>query len=99
VMDLFLVSWAFVFGSPLRWSVRMVILLLSPVSAILCGALGLIATLWLYGSPALAAYADLLYQLCVWATLLIAFMLLAAAIRALAWVSVPVRPYHLAYDF
>lgn len=99
VMDLLLVSWAFVFGSPLRWSVRLVILLLSPLSAILCGSLGLMATLWLYGSEPLAAYADLLYQSCVWATLLVAFMLLAAAIRGLAWASVPVRPYHLAYDF
>lgn len=98
VFDLFLVSWAFVFGSPLRGSVRLIILLLSPVSAILCGALGLMATMWLYGSPNLLGSAELLHQIGSWLMLLVAFLLLTAVIRALAWASVPVRHYTLASE-
>ncbi|NBC11116.1 MAG: hypothetical protein GVY24_05185 [Planctomycetes bacterium] len=98
VFDLFLVSWAFVFGSPLRGSVRLIILLLSPVSAIVCGAVGLMATMWLYGSPNLLGSADLLHQIGSWLMLLVAFLLLTAVIRALAWASVPVRHYTLASD-
>ena len=98
VFDLLLVSWAFVFGSPLRPSVRLIILLLSPVSAILCGAAGLIATLWLYGQPGWDVRADVFHQIAAWTMLIVAFLLLAGVIRLLNWASVPVRHYTLAYD-
>ncbi len=98
VFDLFLVSWAFVFGSPLRPSVRVIILMLSPVSAIVCGAAGLIATYWVYGNPLLLAQADIVHEVGAWLMLIVAFLLLTAVIRALAWASVPVRAYTLAYD-
>jgi len=98
MFDLFLVSYAFVFGIPLRAGVRVVILLASPLSAILCGVIGLICTLWLYGYLP-AGYIAVMHQAGGWLILIAAFLALTALIRMLSWASVPVRPYTLAYDW
>jgi len=98
MFDLFLVSYAFVFGIPLRAGVRVIILLASPLSAILCGVIGLICTLWLYGflSPRHIAW---VHQAGGWLILVAAFLALTGVIKVLSWASVPVRPYTLAYDW
>ena len=49
VFALVLVSYAFAFTNPLRGSVRLLIVLLSPVSAILCNVIRLVPTVWLFG--------------------------------------------------
>lgn len=96
-MSLFLVSYGFVFGVPLRMSVRLAVLLLSPLSAIVCSALALLGTFWLYGGMS-QEMASVWLRVGEWTMLLVAFMLLVAAIRALTWASVPVRHYTLSYD-
>lgn len=96
-MSLFLVSYGFVFGVPLRMSVRMVVLLISPISAIVCSALALLGTFWLYGGMS-QEMASVWLQVGEWIMLLVAFLLLVGAIRGLTWASVPVRHYTLSYD-
>ncbi|MFN3165843.1 MAG: exosortase/archaeosortase family protein [Phycisphaeraceae bacterium] len=96
VLSLMLISYGFVFGSPMRYSVRTTLLLISPVVAILCSALALGGTLWLYDGHSAPMTADLIRALSEWATLLFAFLLIAGALRVLAWASVPVHQYHLA---
>jgi exosortase len=49
VFSLFLVSYAFAFGEPLRNYVRLVILLASPVSAIVCNVIRMVPTIWMFG--------------------------------------------------
>ena len=96
-MSLALLSYGFVFGTPLRMSVRLVIMLLSPLFAVVCSALALIGTFWVYrGSP--VERADVWLHVGEWAMLLVAFLLMVGSIRLLTWASVPVRHYTLAYD-
>ena len=96
VLSLMLISYGFVFGSPMRASVRATLLLISPVIALICSALALGGTLWLYDGRSALMTADLIRALSEWATLLIAFLLIAGALRVLVWASVPVHQYHLA---
>lgn len=49
VFSLLLVSYAFAFGEPLRHYVRLLILLASPISAIVCNVIRMIPTIWVYG--------------------------------------------------
>ena len=96
-MSLFLVSYGFVFGTPLRMSVRLAILLLSPLSAILCSGVALIATFWLFRDLPLEA-AEVYLRVSEWLMLMVAFWLLIGGIHLLSWASVPVRRYALAFD-
>ncbi|MEO1237257.1 MAG: exosortase/archaeosortase family protein [Planctomycetota bacterium] len=96
-LSLALVSYGFVFGTPLRMSVRLAILLISPLSAIVCSAVAVAGTFWLYEGLS-QERADLWLRVGEWVMLLVAFMLLVAAVRMLTWASVPVRHYTLAYD-
>lgn len=96
ILSLMLISYGFVFGSPMRPAVRAMLLLISPVIALLCSALALGGTLWLYDGRSALMTADLIRAFSEWATLLLAFLLIAGALRVLVWASVPVHQYHLA---
>lgn len=96
ILSLMLISYGFVFGSPMRPVVRMMLLLLAPVVAILCSAISLGGTLWLYDGRSTLMTADLIRALSEWATVLIAFLLIAMSLKVLTWASVPVHQYHLA---
>lgn len=96
ILSLMLISFGFVFGSPMRPSVRATLLLISPVIALLCSALALGGTLWLYDGRSTVMTADLVRAFSEWATLLLAFLLIAGSLRVLVWASVPVHQYHLA---
>ena len=97
-MSLLLICYGFVFGAPLRMPVRIGLLVLSPVIAVFCSALALLSTLWVYDATAYMT-ADLVRAVSEWVTLLLAFMLIAAALRVLSWASVPVYEYHLASEY
>jgi exosortase len=97
VFALVLVSYAFAFGTPLRWYVRAAVIGLSPVSAILCNVLRLLPTVWLYGY-APQSWADRFHDIAGWAMLVVAFLLLMGVVRVLRWALIPVTPYTLAYD-
>ena len=49
VFALVLVSYAFAFGTPLRTHVRLIILIASPISAMLCNVIRLVPTAWIHG--------------------------------------------------
>ena len=97
VFGLTLVSYAVGFGIPLRWYVRVLIILGSPISAIFCNVLRLIPTVWCYGySP--KQVADSFHDVSGWLMLPISFLLLYGIVRMLQWALVPVTTYTLAYD-
>lgn len=96
-MSLALVSYGFVLGVPLRMSVRLAVILLSPLFAIISSALALIGTFWIYQGSTVER-ADVWLHVGEWLMLLVAFMLLVGSIRLLTWASVPVRHYTLAYN-
>jgi len=96
MMSLLLISYGFVFGSPMRPIVRATLLIIAPGVALLCSALALGGTLWLYDGRSALMTADLIRALSEWVTLLLAFLLIAGSLRLLSWASVPVHQYHLA---
>jgi exosortase len=97
VFALALVSYAFAFSLPLRNSVRVLVLLASPLSAIVCNIIRLIPTVWLYGYRP-PAVADAFHDMSGWVMLPIAFVLLLGIIRVLRWALIPVAKFNLAYQ-
>jgi exosortase len=97
VFALVLTSFAFAFGTPLRWYVRLIVVAASPISAIFCNVVRLVPTVYLYGyfpTP----IADKFHDISGWVMLPIAFLLLMTVIKLLRWALVPVNYFTLAYD-
>lgn len=95
VFALILVSYAFGFGLPLRNSVRVLILLASPLAAIGCNVIRILPTVWLYGYHS-QSVADKFHDYSGWVMLPVAFLLLYGIIRVLKWAMIPVTKYTLA---
>ena len=95
VFALILVSYAFAFSVPLKNSVRLMVLLLSPVAAIICNVLRLSPTVILYGSAS-QEVADGFHDIAGWLMLPVAFMMLMGTTRALRWAMVPTYRFTLA---
>ncbi len=95
VFALVLVSYAFAFTVPLRNSVRLMILLLSPVAAIICNVIRLAPTVLLYGY-APPEYADNFHDISGWLMLPVAFLMLVGVTRVLRWALVPTYRFTLA---
>lgn len=98
VFALVLVSYAFAFTVPLRNSVRLMVLLLSPVAAIITNVIRLAPTVMLYGyaDPENTKFADGFHDMAGWLMLPIAFLMLVGITRALRWALVPTYRFTLA---
>ena len=97
VFALVLVSYAFAFTVPLRNSVRLMVLLLSPLAAIVCNVIRLTPTVVLYGYSD-EKTADTFHDLSGWAMLPVAFLMLIGIARALRWALVPTYRFTLAHQ-
>ncbi len=97
VFALTLVSFAFAFGTPLRWYVRLIVLVASPVCAIVCNVIRLVPTVWFYGYFP-ESVANRFHDVSGWLMLPISFLILMGIIRLLRWALVPVAVFTLAYD-
>lgn len=65
VFALVLVSYAFAYSMPLRNSVRVLVLIASPLAALVCNIIRLIPTVWLYGNRS-QTLADRFHDLSGW---------------------------------
>ncbi|HEX3356934.1 MAG TPA: exosortase/archaeosortase family protein [Tepidisphaeraceae bacterium] len=95
VFPLFLITYAFSFGLPLKNAVRYFVLLMSPLTAIICNVIRTLPLIWLYGNGS-KRVADHFHDYSGWLMLPIAFCLLLALIRLLEWMMLPVKRYTLA---
>ncbi len=95
VFALVLVVYAFAFTVPLRNSVRILVLLLSPAAAIVCNVFRLVPTVLLYGF-APEKIADDFHTISGWLMLPVAFLVLVLVMRALRWALVPTYRFTLA---
>ncbi len=95
VFALIMVVFAFAFAMPLRNSVRVLLLILSPLAAIACNVIRIIPTVWFYGDGD-QQMADLFHDYSGWAMLPLAFVLLYGAVALLRWTMVPVDRFPLA---
>jgi len=95
VFALILVSYAFSFGLPLRNFVRFLVLLASPLAAILCNVIRIVPTALLMGY-ARSGIGNRFHDYAGWAMLPLAFLMLYGIIKLLRWAMIPVTRYTLA---
>ncbi len=86
---LMLVAYAFAFGTPLRPSVRVALIVLSPFAAVLCNVIRVVPTIMVKGHFS-EAVGQTFHNIAGWAMLALAFFLLMGFIRTLRWAEVPV---------
>jgi exosortase len=94
---LMLVSFAFALTTPLHGYVRVLVVLLSPLSAVLANVIRLVPTVWVYGHFN-ATVAEAFHDISGWLMLFAAFLMLLGIIRLLRWLAVPVTPFALAFE-
>ena len=95
VFTLFLACYVFAFVTPLRGYVRAIILLASPVTAIVCNVIRLVPTIWVFGHTT-PERAEVFHDISGWVMLIVAFLGLTSIVRLLRWAMVPVSPFTLA---
>jgi len=92
-----LVAYAFVFGAPFRPYVRTLVLLSSPIVAVICNVV-----LWLVvshaGAPASEYTARELFRAADWAMLPLSLLLLLGLTYLLRMTSLPLRRFRLVHD-
>jgi exosortase len=94
VAALALVSFAFVFSVPMRTSVRILILLISPLIALIVNVIRLIPTVLMYGYST-EDRAQLFHDISGWAMLVLAIGMLWSLLGLLRWLEVPINPIPL----
>lgn len=97
VAALLLVSYAFVFSTAMRTSVRLLILALSPAVALVCNVIRLAPTALFYGYASEDA-AKTFHDLSGWVMLLVALGILWGVLGILRWIEAPITPYQVAED-
>lgn len=97
VFPLFLLGYAFAFSLPLRMSVRLTLVGISPIVALVCNVLRTLPIIWLYGQgPEHKELAQRVHDWSGWVMLPLAFIVLLGLIRVLRWMAVPVERFTLA---
>jgi len=97
VSALLLVSFAFVFSTPMRQGVRVLILAASPLVALICNVIRLVPVVLFYGYSTQET-ADFFHDLSGWLVLVIALGILWTFLSVLRWVEIPVTPYAVAQE-
>lgn len=92
VSALGLVAFAFVFSTPMRNWVRLLILALSPLVALVVNVVRLGPTVLMYGYADMEA-ADLFHDVSGWAVLGLALAMLWLVLAVLRWLEVPIAPF------
>lgn len=92
VSALALVTLAFAFSVPMRSSIRLVFLMLSPLIALAVNIIRLIPTVLFYGYSDTDT-ATLFHDLSGWLVLVVAIGLLYACLSLMRWLEIPIEPY------
>ena len=95
VFALVLVSYTFGFSMPLRNGVRGLILLMSPLAAMMCNVVRVVLVVLMFGYAS-ETTAERFHAVTGWLMLPLAFMVLYGIIRVLRWALIPVTRYTLA---
>jgi len=95
VFALTLVVYAFAFGTPLRPGTRALLLILSPLTALVANVIRLVPTSLFYGY-ATSERAQWFHDLAGWVMLPVSLVLLLGLLRLFNWLEFPVTRYRLA---
>jgi exosortase len=82
VITLLLVSYVYCFVMPLRWPVRVLLLVASPITAMLCNIIRLVPTVWMFGNAS-SQLAQTFHDLSGWLMVGVAFLWLMGIVRLL----------------
>lgn len=98
VFPLVLITFVFAFSIPLRNGIRAVLLLASPLVALVCNVIRTVPTVWVHGQfpDGKSAFPDQFHTAAGWAMLPLAFVVLLVFIRLLRWAQLPIQRYTLA---
>jgi exosortase/archaeosortase family protein len=91
VFPLFLIAYAFAFGLPLRASVRTLLILASPLVALIANVVRTLPTIYIYGQS--EYWGRLFHDWAGWAMLPVAFVVLLGLIRLMRWAQLPIQRY------
>ncbi len=94
---LVLVCFAVAFSMPLKTYVRVLLLLASPVAAIVANVIRLVPTAYITGVYS-REVSETFHDVAGWVMLPVAFAMMYAIVWALEWALVPVGPFTLARD-
>ncbi len=94
VFALGLVVYAFAFGTALKPLSRAVLLIMSPLVAILCNVIRLVPTSLIFGYGDIQL-AERFHDLLGWVMLPVALVMLAGVLRTIKWLEFPITPYRL----
>ncbi len=97
VLALILVSFAFAFSMPLRPWARALVIIGSPIAALICNIFRLVPTVLLYGY-ADKSVADSFHDISGWMMVPLAFGVLLVVTATLRWAMIPVTRFNLAYQ-
>jgi exosortase len=97
VLALILVSFAFAFSMPLKMYARVLVLLASPLAALLCNIIRLVPTVLLYGYASKST-ADAFHDISGWLMVPLAFAVLLGVTAVMRWAMIPVAKFNLAYQ-
>ena len=95
IFPLFLIVYVFCFTLPLRIGVRALLLLTSPLSAVVCNVLRLLPTVLLFGYASKRT-ADIFHEYSGWPMVTIAFLALMGVINILQRLGLPLMQKHVA---
>ncbi len=95
VFALWLIVYAFAFSVPLRPGIRGVLLLMSPMTALVSNIIRLIPTTIFYGYGTVEQ-AHLFHDVSGWVMLPVALFMLVGVLRMIRWIELPVMSFRLA---
>ena len=89
---LILVTYTYVFSTPIRLWMRGVLLLASPLIAVACNVIRLVPTLWAYGHID-TQWADFIHDWGAWLMLGVSLMVVMGVMQVLRWLDLPLYAY------
>lgn len=95
VFALGLIVFAFAFSMPLRQSVRGVMLVLSPLAALVSNVIRLIPTTIFFGYGTVE-HAQMFHDISGWVMLPVALMMMVGVLKMIRWIELPVMSFRLA---
>ena len=89
IITLMIVAYLYAFITPLRAYVRVLLLLATPLLAVICNVIRLVPTVWMF-AHASRETAERFHDIGGWVMLVFAFLLLMGGVHLLRWLMLPV---------
>ena len=89
VISILVLTYTYVFTTPIRSYVKVLLLLLTPVVAVVCNVSRLIPTVWVFGHKSSQTAANF-HDWAGWVMLFVAFIMLMLIVQLLRWLDLPV---------